>query len=50
MHEELDSVLRKSKNTEVAGLDEIPPEVLKTREFDDILCSDTVTPYIARTQ
>ena len=37
MQEELDSVLRKIKNREAAGLDEIPPEVWKTREFNDIL-------------
>ena len=35
--EELDSVLRKIKNREAAGLDEILTEVWKTREFDDIL-------------
>ena len=35
--EELDSVLRKIKNRKAAGLDEIPPEVRKTRKFDDIL-------------
>ena len=35
--EELDSVLRKIKNKKAAGLDEITPEVWKTREFDDIL-------------
>ena len=35
--EELDSVLRKIKNRKAAGLDEIPPEVWKTRPFDDIL-------------
>ena len=29
--EELDSVLRKIKNRNAAGLDEIPPEVWKTR-------------------
>ena len=34
--EELDSVLRKNKNRKAAGLDEIPPEVWKTRQFDDI--------------
>ena len=34
---ELDSVLRKIKNRKAAGLDEIPPEVRKTRQFDDIL-------------
>ena len=38
--EELNSVLRKIKNRKAAGLDEIPPEVWKTRQFDDILqCS-----------
>ena len=35
--EELDSVLRKIKNRKAAGLDEIPPEVWKTRQFDDIM-------------
>ena len=35
--EELDSVLRKIKNRKAAGLDQIPPEVWKTRQFDDIL-------------
>ena len=31
--QELDSVLRKTKNRKAAGLDEIPPEVWKTREL-----------------
>ena len=35
--EELDSVLKKLKNRKAAGLDEIPPEEWKTRQFDDIL-------------
>ena len=35
--EELDSVLRRIKNRKSAGLDEIPLEVWKTRQFDDIL-------------
>ena len=35
--EELDSVLRKIKNRKAARLDEIPPEVWKTRQFDNIL-------------
>ena len=35
--EELDSVHRKIKNRKAAGLDEIPPEVWKTRQFNDIL-------------
>ena len=37
MQEELNSVLRKIKNWKAAELDEIPPEVWKTRQFDDIL-------------
>ena len=37
MQEELDLVLRKIKNRKAEGLDEISPEVWKTREFDDIL-------------
>ena len=35
--EELKSVLRKIKNRKAAGFDEIPPEVWKTRQFNDIL-------------
>ena len=35
--EELDSVLRKIKNRKAAGLDEIPPKVWKTGQFDNIL-------------
>ena len=35
--EKLDSVLKKLKNRKAAGLDEIPLEVWKTRQFDDIL-------------
>ena len=35
--EKLDSVFRKIKNRKAAGFDEIPPEVWKTRQFDDIL-------------
>ena len=35
--QELESVLRKIKNRKVAGVDEILPEVWKTREFDNIL-------------
>ena len=31
------TLLRKFKNRKAAGVDEIPPEVWKTREFDDIL-------------
>ena len=40
--EQLDSVLRKIKNRKAAGLDEIPPEVWKTRQFDDILLRNAV--------
>ena len=35
--EELDSVLRKIKNRKAARLDEIHPEVWKTKQFDNIL-------------
>ena len=35
--EELESVLRQIKDRKAAGLHEIPPEVWKTRKFDDIL-------------
>ena len=35
--DELDSVVRKIKNRKAAELDEIPPEVWKTKEFDNIL-------------
>ena len=41
--EEFDSVLRKIKNRKAAGFDEIPPEVWKTRQFDNIVlrhCND----------
>ena len=37
MQEELNLVLRKIKNRKAARLDEIPTEVWKTRQFDDIL-------------
>ena len=43
--EELDSVLRKIKNRKAKGLDEIPPEVWKTRQFDDILLRHCNTVY-----
>ena len=36
-HEELDTVLRTIKNRKAAVFDEIPAEVWKTWEFDDIL-------------
>ena len=35
--EELDVVLRKIKNRRAAELGEIPPDVWKTRKFDDLL-------------
>ena len=43
--EELDSVLTKTKNRKGAGLDEIPPEVWKTRQFDDILLQHCKADY-----
>ena len=43
--EELDSVLRKIKNRKAAGLDEIPPEVWKTRQFDYILLQQCNAVY-----
>ena len=44
--EELDSILRKIKNRKAAGLDKIPPEVWKTRQFDDILLRHCNAVYI----
>ena len=35
--DELETVLRAIKNRKAAGLDEVPPEVWKSRKFDDIL-------------
>ena len=43
--EGLDSVLRKIKNRKAAGLYEIPPEVWKTRQLDDILLRQCNTVY-----
>ena len=43
--EELNSVLRKIKNRKAVGLDEIPPEVWKTRQLDDILFRHCNTVY-----
>ena len=43
--EELDSVLRKILKRKAAGLDEIPPEVWKTKQFDDILLRHCNTVY-----
>ena len=43
--EELDSVLRKIKNRKAAGLDKIPREVWKTRQFDDILLRHCTAVY-----
>ena len=43
--EELDTVLRKIKNRKAPGLDEIPPEVWKTRQFDDILLRHSNAVY-----
>ena len=43
--QELKSVLRKNKNEKAAGLDEIPPEVWKTRQFDNILLRHCSAEY-----
>ena len=43
--EELDVVLRKITNKKAASLDEIPPEVWKTRKFDDILLRNYIAVY-----
>ena len=43
--EELNSVLKKIKDRKAAGLVEIPPEVWKTRKFDDILLRHCNTVY-----
>ena len=43
--EELDSVQRKIKNRKAAGLDKIPPEIWKTRQFYDILLRRCNTIY-----
>ena len=43
--EELYLVLRKIKNRKAAGLNEIPPEVWKTRQFNDILLWHCNTVY-----
>ena len=37
MQDDLDVVQTKIKSREAAGLDEIPPEIYKTRKFDDLL-------------
>ena len=42
---ELNLVLRKIKNRKAAGLDEIPPEVWKTRQFNDILLQQCNAVY-----
>ena len=38
-------VQKKIKNRKAGGLDEIPPEVWKTKEFDDILLRECNTVY-----
>ena len=43
--EELDTVLKKIKSRKAAGLNEIHPEVWKTRIFDDILLQLCNTVY-----
>ena len=37
MEEELDTVLKRTKSRKAAGVNEISPEIWKTRKFDDIL-------------
>ena len=37
LKEELDIVLKKNKSKRAAGLNKIPPEVWKTKKFDNIL-------------
>ena len=44
-HEELDSVLRKIENRKAAGLDEILPELWKTRVFDETLLRHSNAVY-----
>ena len=43
--EELDVVLTKFRSRKAAGLDEIPPEIWKTRKFDDLLLRYCITVY-----
>ena len=43
--EGLDSALRKILKSKAAGLNEIPPEVWKSRQFDDILPRDCNAVY-----
>ena len=45
IQEELNSVLRKIKNRKAAGVDEIPPEVWKTKQFDHMLLWHCNTVY-----
>ena len=47
--EELDSVLRKIKNRKAAGLDEIPPELWKARQFEDTLLHHCNAVYYQNT-
>ena len=50
MQDELDVPLTKIENRKVAGLDEISPEVLKTRKFDDLLLRYCNTVYNQNTK
>ena len=45
--EELNVELTKIRSRKTAGLNEIPPEVWKTRKFDDLLLA---APYINKIQ
>ena len=48
--EELDSVLRKIKNRKAAGLDKNTPRSMGRPGNSTTYCSDTVMPYITKTQ
>ena len=45
MKEELDVILKRIRSRKAAGLDEIPPEVWKTRKLDEILLWLCITVY-----
>ena len=49
MQQELDSVLRKIKNGNAAGLDEIPQEYERPGN-STTYCSDTIMQYIIKIQ
>ena len=45
---ELEEALRKLNNNKTAGLDEVSPEVWKTRCFNDIIASKSYTGMVGR--